>query len=245
MPKCIIKDGKNITNQEEIAENFNKYFSTIASSILKDRKYEGNKTFRDFLNSPNAQSLAFSPVTEAEVINIIYKFKQNKASGPYSVQIQILHCTHDILCGPLSKIINMSFTTGIHPNNLKISETIPVFKKGSRLSISNYRPISLLSNLNKIFEKVIFNRVYDFLENHKILYEHQYGFRKQHSTTHALINITEKIRGALDNKLMAFGIFIDFQKAFDTVNHNILIRKLDHYGIRGCVNNWFLSYLSD
>jgi hypothetical protein len=103
-----------------------------------------------------------------------------------------------------------------------MSKTIPVFKKGSRLTVSNYRPISLLSNINKIFEKIIFNRVYSFLEKQKSIYEHQYGFRKKHSTIHALISITEKIRDALDNKSLAIGVFIDFQKAFDTVNHEIL-----------------------
>ena len=126
-----------------------------------------------------------------------------------------------------------------------MSKTIPVFKKGSRLTVSNYRPISLLSNINKIFEKLISNRVYSFLEKQKSIYEHQYGFRKKHSTIHALISITDKIRDALDNKSLAIGVFIDFQKAFDTVNHEILLNKLDHYGIRGCINEWFKSYLKD
>ena len=139
----------------------------------------------------------------------------------------------------------MSFSTGTHPDILKIAKTIPVYKKGSRLTISNYRPISLLSNLNKIFEKVIFNRVYDFLEDYDLLYKYQFGFRKKHSTNHALISITEQIREALDSNKKAVGIFVDFQKAFDTVNHKILLNKLDHYGIRGNTNNWFKSYLTD
>ena len=113
------------------------------------------------------------------------------------------------------------------------------------MSISNYRPISLLSNLNKIFEKIMFERVYSFLEDFHCIYEHQYGFRQKHSTNHALINITDKIQSALDNKSMAVGVFVDFQKAFDTVNHQILIEKLDHYGIRGCIKDWFQSYLTD
>ena len=92
----------------------------------------------------------------------------------------------------------MSFNTGTHPELLKIAKTIPVFKKGSRMTVSNYRPISLLSNLNKIFEKIIFNRVYNFLEEHEILYKYQFGFRKAHSTNHALISITEQVRNALD-----------------------------------------------
>ena len=121
---------------------------------------------------------------------------------------------------------------------------IPIFKKGSRLLPSNYRPISLLSNINKILEKLVFSRLHRFLELHESLYELQYGFRKNHSTNHALINITESIREALDNNKTVCGIFVDFQKAFDTVNHDILLQKLDYYGIRGCTNSWFKSYLS-
>ena len=243
-PNCIIKGDVNISVPKDIAENFNSYFSTIASSILNERKYEGNKSFRDFLPDPIQNSFAFDPVDEAELTTIICKLKP-KSTGPYSIPVQILQATQDIIANPLLNIINSSFTSGVHPNNLKISKTIPIYKKGSRLSISNYRPISLLSNINKIFEKLIFNRVYGFLESHNAIYEHQYGFRKQHSTNHALINITDKIRDALDKNLLAVGVFIDFQKAFDTVNHDILAKKLENYGIRGCINNWFKSYLSN
>ena len=132
---------------------------------------------------------------------------------------------------------------GCHPNKLKFVNVVPIFKKGSRLSISNYRPISLLSNLNKIFEKIMYKRIYSFLEKYECLYELQFGFRAKHSTVHTLINITEKIRSALDNNKVACGIFIDLQKAFDTVNNEILLTKLDYYGFRGNIKNWFRSYL--
>ena len=122
---------------------------------------------------------------------------------------------------------------------------IPIFKKGSRLVPSNYRPISLLSNINKILEKLVFSRLYKFLELHNCLYELQYGFRGKHSTNHALISISESIREAIDNNKHVCGIFVDFQKAFDTVNHDILLKKLNYYGIRGCTNDWFRSYLSE
>ncbi len=96
-----------------------------------------------------------------------------------------------------------------------MAKVIPIFKKGSKLSTSNYRPISLLSNINKIFEKIVFKRVYSFIEKHEMIYKHQYGFRKKHSTNHALVRITEQIRKALDENKFAFGVFVDFQKAFD------------------------------
>ena len=118
-------------------------------------------------------------------------------------------------------------------------------KKGSKLEIDNYRPISLLSNLNKIFEKLMYKRVYKFLSLHHSFFEMQFGFRERHSTSHALISLTETIRQALDKSKFACGIFIDLKKAFDTVDHNILLSKLNYYGIRGLSNAWFKSYLSE
>ena len=131
-------------------------------------------------------------------------------------------------------------------DNLKISKVIPVFKdKGNYLECNNYRPISLLSNINKIIEKLMHERLYSFLSKHKCIYDRQFGFRNRHSTNHALLDLIEDIRNAMDNNKFAVGVFVDLQKAFDTVDHNILLNKLDHHGIRGVANNWFKSYLSN
>ena len=124
---------------------------------------------------------------------------------------------------PLSKIYNITILTGTQPEQLKQAHVIPTFKKGSRLLVSNYRPISLLSNLNKIFKKIIHKRIVGFLDKYNTLYDLQYGFRSGYSTSHSLIHMTEKIRSALDNRKVTCGIFIDLQKAFDTVNHDILL----------------------
>ena len=140
---------------------------------------------------------------------------------------------------------NKSFKTGIFPDQLKLSKINPIHKKDSKLTISNYRPISLLSNINKIFEKIMFKRLYSFLELYNCIYELQFGFREKHSTNHAILSITQKIQETINNDQLAFGIFIDLQKAFDTVNHQILLNKLDYYGIRGTANKWFQSYLTN
>ena len=139
----------------------------------------------------------------------------------------------------------MSFKEGAFPSLNKEASVCPIFKKGDRTKCENYRPISLLSNLSKLFEKVMYARIEDFLKSSDILYKYQFGFRKQHSTNHALLSIVEQIRTSLDKKMYTCGVFVDLEKAFDTVNHKILLSKLDHYGIRGVANSWFESYLSD
>ena len=142
-------------------------------------------------------------------------------------------------------ISNMSLSEGVFPKLMKLANVCPIFKKSDKNKCENYRPISLLSNLSKIFERVMHTRLYDFLDDSNVFYELQFGFRKQYSTNHALLSIVEDIRSNLDNKTFACGVFVDLEKAFDTVNHKILLSKLNHYGIRGIANSWFSSYLCE
>ena len=180
------------------------------------------------------------------MINNINDLSSNKALGPNSIPTNIFHLIKLSVAQPLVNIINLSFEKGIYIDDLKISKVIPIFKdKGSDLEYTNYRPISLLSNINKIIEKLMHERLYSFLEKYKCIYDLQFGFRSGHSTTHALLDLTEDIRKAIDDNKYAVGVFIDLQKAFDTVDHDILLKKLYHYGIRGTANAWFKSYLSN
>ena len=142
-------------------------------------------------------------------------------------------------------IINKSLSQGIFPNLLKFGNICPIYKKNGIDKCENYRPISLLSNLSKLYERLMYNRIWSFLEESNILFEKQFGFRTNYSTNHALLSIVEEIRKNLDKKLYTCGICVDLEKAFDTVNHQILISKLEHYGIRGVQNNWLTSYLSN
>ena len=140
----------------------------------------------------------------------------------------------------------MSFITDEYPNLLKIVKVIPIHKVGSTQDVNNYRPVSLLSIFDKIIEKLIeklmHKRLYNFLMEHNILYQNQFGFRKNNSTVYALAQITEMIKVSIDNRKFGCGIFVDLRKAFDSVNHEI---KLEHYGIRDSMLKWFQSYLFD
>ena len=142
-------------------------------------------------------------------------------------------------------MVNLSFETGVFPDILKLAKVIPLHKKESKLEYLNYRPISLLSVFSKIYEKLIYTRIYSYLVKKDMIYSKQFGFRSSHSTNHAIISLTEHIRYLLDNGHYVCGIFVDLEKAFDTVNHNILCKKLDFYGLRGNVNKLLQSYLSN
>ena len=192
--------------------------------------------FHEYLKNRNHNSIFLTPTTAIEIEKLISQMEIKKASGPISLPPVILKIIIKEISSPLSQIINLSFKTGIYPDKLKDAIVIPIHKKDSKLEVNNYRPISLLSNLNKIFEKTIYKRIYDFMCNFNCLNELQFGFRAKHSTTHALIKITDSIKKAIDDNNFSCGVFIDLQKAFDTVNHKILLYKLNHYGIRGNAN---------
>ena len=135
--------------------------------------------------------------------------------------------------------------SGVFPSLLKTVNVVPFFRKDSKLDYSNYHPISLLSNIEKILKKLIYKRLYTFLNNNKIIHNLQFRFRQQYSTSLALINITKIKKKARDDENMDCGVFVDLQKDFDTVDHQILLAKLNHYAIRGVSNDWFKSYLSN
>ena len=141
--------------------------------------------------------------------------------------------------------MNLSVLNGVFPSRLKRAKIIPIYKDNDVFEPKSYRPISLLANFSKIFEKLMYKRLKIFFEKNLVLYEKQYGFRDKYSTQHALIDMVNNIQNNMEEKLFSCGIFLDLKKAFDTVDHYILLHKLDHYGVRGIVNNWFKSYLID
>lgn len=186
-----------------------------------------------------------SPITSCEVESYISQMDNNKSIGPCSIPVPLLKILKTHISPFPSSLIDNSFLCGIFPNKLKLGKVIPVLKKGSRQDKDNYRPISVLAVLSKIYEKAKYKRLYGHLECHNILYWLQFGFRQECSTNHALISITESIRYTVDNNEFGCDIFIDFKKAFDTINHSILLLKLHHYVVRGKVYKWFQSYLSN
>ena len=182
-----------------------------------------------------------STVTETWVSNLFKTLDKNKSS--IDIPNNLIKLAAAPLSVPFTQIYNQSIQTGVVPNILKVSQVTPVYKSGDVTDPGNYRPISTLSPFSKVLEKLIYNQLYDFLEKHNILYRYQFGFRKGHSIEQAIFEITDTLKQAMDKKLVTCGVFLDFSKTFDTVNHNIPLSKLYHYGIRGITFNWFENYL--
>ena len=233
-----------VDDQNKIAQELNNFFvnvgPTIENAIPTNPKTKPSK----FLKNRNETNFSITNISEEEVLEIIDNL-ESKSVGPNSIPINLLKLISRQIIKPLCDLISLSFSSGVFPEELKISKVIPTHKGGSSEDVNNYRPISLLSIFDKIIEKLMHKRLYEFIQHHNILTSTQFGFRKNLSTSLAIIEITERIRKSMENKKVGCGLFVDLSKAFDTINHKILISKMEHYGIRGVSLNWFKSYLTN
>ena len=241
--KSIVVDGRSIADEKGMACAFNEHFSTVATkleSILPPPDDVSPSSIVPF----NFNSFYLYPVTPLECEEIILKLK-NTSYGQNKMSARILKFMSPLISSTLSELINESFNVGIFPDELKLATITPIFKKGDPTKVENYRPISILPLLSKIYEKAMANRMVKFISKYSLITPNQFGFQKNKSTLDAISTLTDHIYDKLNAKQHSVAIFLDLCKAYDTVDHSILLSKLFQYGFRGVTLNWFRSYLSN
>ena len=242
-PTFFTIKGETITDKTDLSNNFNSFFANIGENLSSDIKYTGNKTTSSYLKQRVVCSFQFECVPTTEVTKIIKNLASKNSSGHDGISARFIKRILETITPPLTHIINQSLCTGIFPDRLKIAKVIPLFKKGDQHILDNYRPISLLPVISKVFEKIVFDQLYQYFTDNDLIFTSQYGFRKLHSTELASIELIDRIAQYMDSGKLPLSIFLDLSKAFDTLDHSILLDKLKFYGISNTPLRWFQSYL--
>jgi len=215
------KNGKNV------AQNLPP-FSVSPESFLPRKNYP---EFRYGLTSP------------LEICDLLKAFDPKKSNDTSNISMHLLKFVAMEISSPLAHLFNLSLTTGVFPENLKLSRVLPIYKSGKTDTCDNYRPVGLQCNISKILEKFVYHKLTNHVELNKIIHPNQFGFQRSKNTEHNLIQVLNFISKALNDGDYCIGVFLDLKKAFDTVNHQILLSKLEYYGITGTELQWFKSYL--
>ena len=223
--------------------SFNNYFTDIGLNLTSKIDTTAKYPFQHYLRTPTTSKFNLQFTNANEILNVINKLPTKTSSGHDQLSCKILKEIKDMISEPLSLLTNQVFNTNIFPAKLKLAKVIPLYKKGDVSSIENYRPISLLSSFSKVIEKIIFNHLFDFFQCSNLFYNSQYGFRNNHSTEFAALELIDIIQKELDAKHDSLAVFLDMSKAFDTIDHTILLKK--YYGIQHKSLNLFKNYLSE
>lgn len=240
--QILDENSQPFANDKEMADYCNVYFANVGLEMA-------DKIVPPVIESEvgydNISSMFLKPVTQGEIIKHIHSLKNNSSPGIDGISAEVIKDSHLYILNPLAHIINLIFKTGIVPSCFKNTIITPIHKAGSKMSINNYRPINLVNNFAKIFEKCLKDRLISYLNANQILSKNQYGFLSGSSTCDAIYHLTKEITENLNDNNKCIAVFLDLAKAFDTVPHIKLLDVLHRYGVRGTVLNVFKNYLSD
>jgi len=237
-------DDVMVQDEPKIANEMNRQLSETGAKLALQLE-PTEKLFTDYLQfpNPNKDRLILHPITEAEVSLLIQDLDIGKSVGIDEISPKIVKWSAPLLVPVLTNIFNKCLVSGIYPDSLKIARVIPIFKGGDKNDTSSYRPISILTQINRVFEKLLRDRLYDFFKDK--LYKKQFGFRPKNSTEHPVLDLKENIFENCSKKQISCILFLDLKKAFDSVSHKILLSKMEYYGVQGVALKLFRSYLSN
>ena len=235
-------------NSQEVAEIFNTFFTSVGSN-LADKLPPTDANFTDYfapqIEWDSRPKFSFYVVDSTDILPIVDNLQTKKATGPDKISSRAIKENKLIILPILTYLVNLVIENSVFPDCLKIARVTPIFKKGDKQSTNNYRPISILSTISKIVEKILSNQITDFLETNSILTDCQFGFRRGRNTTTAINKLMEQLYENFNLCNSTFGIFLDFSKAFDTINHEILVKKLLYNGFLPCATSLIENYLKN
>ena len=243
-------DGEITFDNLKVSEEFNSFYTNVASKLV-DKLPTPSRFFSDcfvfnFYSSKGVvpNNFSFKLVSEVKIFKHLNCLSSSKATGLDGIPARFVKDGASIIAGPLSHIVNLSIIQGSVPDSLKLARVTPLFKKNDKTQVGNYRPVSVLSIISKVFERVIYDQLEGYLNEKNLLYNFQSGFRKGYSTDTCLIHLSDFIRFSMDQGQMVGMVLLDLQKAFDTVDHGVLLMKLHAIGLHADAIRWFRSYLT-
>ena len=244
-------DGTVNFDKIKVAEKFNQFYTSVADNLVRKLPKAltsfGSGFVFNFYSSKGVlpESFSFAVISEGSVLKYLNTLCPTKATGLDGIPARFVKDSAPIIAEPLSHIINLSIIQGVVPDDLKTARVVPIYKKNDKTDVGNYRPVSILSIISKIMEKAIYDQLEQHLVKKQLLYDFQSGFRHGFSTDTCLVNLTDFIRLQMDKGHLVGMLLLDLQKAFGTVNHSILLMKLQAIGLSNSALSWFRSYLSD
>ena len=243
--KAILSGGNILTQAVDMANKFNNFFINIGPLLSKDIRLDRNHNYEKYLNRHIFTSFHFELVDNNDVKKTIMSLRSKTWTEHDGISTKLLKIISPALIESFRIIIKQSLITGIYPHRLKIAKAIPIYKKRKQ-AIDGQLPTDIFVVIHvQALWKVVYNQLFTYFQKNRLLHNGQYGFRMNHSTELAAIELADRILKDIDNKKLSLAIYMDLSKAFDTLDHNILIKKLQYYGVIGTPLNWFQSYLTD
>ena len=250
---CLEKDGILSFDPKTNAEIFKDFYSNLANNLVKKlptpppqinmEKQQSIITTKKL--NLRGKNFSFVPVAPTTILKLLKQLNPAKSAGIDNLTGRFLKEGALVLASPITDLVNLSISLSLFPDDCKIAKLKPLYKKEAKTKPKNYRPISLLPLLSKIIERIIHDQTQEFLDKNNILYKYQSGFRKHHSTDTCLSYLTDKVKIGFEEGLLTGMVLIDFQKAFDTIDHSILLEKMSCLGFAGKTIAWYTSYLTD